>query len=215
MEQSLKGVKLYLLLILIMVVIIGIVIFIGNKTPQDIAVVDDTIALKGVANPVPIDIVGTKIGTSTVGVDFSVASSTGQSATSTYPYLIGNNEDSLIYSLYIKAASSTANLKFSFLGSNDSYCDTTATASSSASYSTYGGVFIQDINWFDLGDHLKNKVHSTSLSGATSTIVWDTSSLLGSGREIILEDLNSRCAALQVSGSSTVLWAQLKTKDFK
>lgn len=192
--------KLYWLLIitLIMVVIIGVNIFSGSKVN-----IKEQI-FGGTANPT-VNVVGSRSGTSTTAVGFSITSSGGQSSTTTYPSMIGADVDTAIYSLYAKNASSTANLTFSVLGSNDGACNTATT-----SPDVGNPVLKQDIRWVDIGDHLKGKVHSTSLSNATTTLVWPNP-LAETGRELILTDLSFDCLALQVSGSSTALQAQLKT----
>lgn len=151
------------------------------------------------------DLVGTKTGTSTVGVGFSITSTGGQSATSTYIKELGSAYDSAIITLKALKASTTANLHLSILGSNDDYCTTATTTTS------FNSVTTNQINWFDLGDHLRNKVHSTSIAIGTSTMVWDNPAT-STGRQLILDGLNTECLALQVSGSSTELWAQLRLK---
>ena len=202
MKNILKKLFLASVLTLIMVIAIGVGVFINNK---------DNISeqiFSGVSNAA-IDLIGTKTGTSTAGVGFRITGSGGQSATTTYPYFIGSDIDTAIYTLSVKNASSSANLTFSLLGSNDASCNTATTSPD------YGNPILkQDINWFDIVDNLKGKVHSTSLAVATSTIVWDTSNSAGKGRELILTDLRYQCVALQVSGSSTAVWAQLATKQY-
>ena len=103
------------------------------------------------------------------------------------------------------ASTTGNNLQFSFLGSNDDFCWTASTTSS------IGRAVVSEIIWFDIGDHLTNKVHSTSLSAATSTLIW-ANPIAGTGREIILENLNYECLSLQISGSSTSALVQLNTK---
>lgn len=198
MEQTLKKLSWYSFITLILVALIGVILLFGNKGTSP--------GLGGLASPVPIDLIGTKVGTSTIAVGFGIAGSGGQSATTTYPYLIGNETDSVAVTLQAKNASTTANLQFSILGSNDTGCNTASTTSSLNAITT------GEINWYDLGDHYLNKVYSTSLTVGTSTLVW-SNPVAGTGRELILSDLNSRCIALQVSGSSSTLWAQLRYKN--
>ena len=200
-EKILKKLLLTSYGMLIMVVIIGALLLFGKS-------VDVQNSLGGQANPVPTDLVGTKIGTSTTAVGFGIAGTGGQSATTTYPYLIGNETDSVSITLQAKNASTTSNLQFSILGSNDTSCNTASTTSS------LNAVTTGEINWFDLEDHFNNKVHSTSLEQGTSTLVW-SNPIAGTGKELTLNDLNSRCIAFQVSGSSTTLWAQIRYKNFK
>jgi hypothetical protein len=151
------------------------------------------------------DIVGTKTGTSTVGVAFSTnALSAGQSATTTYPLKVEGASEA---SFTIKAlnASSTSNLQISILASNDDYC-TTATSST-----IYDVVTTGQINWFDAGTYLLDGAAEQSLSNGTTTKVW-TNPNAGTGETLKLVNLNVQCLALQVSGSSTVVWIQAKTR---
>ena len=152
------------------------------------------------------DVIGTKVGTTTTGVNFRITVSGGQSATSTYIKKTGGGFNQAIYTIGAINASSSSNFQMSFLGSNDQDCDT---ASSTTSYADI--VLTGEVNWFDIGDHLRNKVHSTSLAAGTSTLVWDNP-VAGTGRTVILTDLSYECLALQVSGSSTNIWTQLKLK---
>lgn len=151
------------------------------------------------------DIVGTKVGTSTTGVGFYEPSA----ATSSYPIFIGNR-DLAIYTIKILGASTTngANIRFEIDGSFDDFCNT-----ASSTYGILDPVLIRDINWYSAGDHLKNKVHSTSFgnSSSTASLLWDNP-VAGASNEIILTDLNYRCLRLNVKGSSTITWVQLRTK---
>ena len=151
------------------------------------------------------DVVGTRTVTSTVGVGFSLTSG-GQSATSSYISKIGGNINNAVYTIYATAASSTSNARFDIQGSNDNYCDTTATSGGNLP-------LVSEISWFSAGDHLKGKVHSTGFSNASSTasFAW-TNPMENSGQELILTDLNYECLKLNVSGSSTVIYAGIRTK---
>ena len=151
-----------------------------------------------------VDVIGTKTGTSTAGVGFYTANT----ATTTYPTWIGDSIDVAIYTLRIKSASSSANLRFSILASNDTGCNT-----SSSTTGVLNPILKQDINWFDAAPFLDGHAEQ-SMTVGTSTLVWDTSSLTGSGRTLVLSNLNVQCLALQVNGSSTVVWSQLKTKQY-
>ena len=152
------------------------------------------------------DVVGSKSGTTTTGVNFSVTSTGGQSATTSYIKKTGGIQDIAIYTIKVlEATSSNANLNFSFLGSNDYECETASTTSS------IDAITVPDINWFDVSDHLKDRVHSTAFSSATTTFSW-INPVSESGKVIILEDLSYECLRLDMSGSSTVAWIQLKLK---
>ena len=198
MEKNVKKIAWYSLLTLLVVVIICVGVFIKSDVKQEQQ------SFGGAAYG-SIDVVGTRVGTSTTPVAF-----TNNSATSTYISYLGNEVDNLTYTIRntATAAGGGANAYFTLLGSNDAYCNTATTSPD------YGNpVLMKDINWFDLGDQLKGKVHSTSLGSGTSTIAW-TSPLVGTGREIILEDLNTKCIALQVNASGTSLWIQQTAKTY-
>ena len=152
------------------------------------------------------DLVGTKVGTTTTGVNFRVTASGGQSATSSYITKIGSANKAVITNQIMKA-SSTANLHFSLLGSNDFGCAT----SSASTDNTVDMPLPSEIAWFDIGDHLLNKVHSTSLPVGTSTLQW-VNPKAGTGQPIILDSLSYECLNFQVSGSSTVLRSQIRLK---
>lgn len=130
-------------------------------------------------------------------------------ASTTYPVFVGQDTDLAIISLYTDVASSTANWQLSILGSNDSACDTATT-----SPDVGNPVLVADINWFDIADHLTNKVHPTSLGIGTTTIPY-LNPAGGTGRTLILENLNYKCIALNVSASSTTGWAQIQTKEYR
>ena len=150
-----------------------------------------------------VDVVGTHVGTSTVGV----ASSAN---TTTYISKIGFNKNLAIYTIKAVSVQSTTlnSANFSFEGSNDFNCETTEPANMVTS-----SVTVDKINWFSVGDHLKGKVHATSFSNASSTSVisW-TNAEAGLGQEVVLTDLNFDCLRLGVSGVSTTLYVGLSSK---
>ena len=152
------------------------------------------------------DVIGTKSATTTAGVGFSITSTGGQSATSTYVTRIGGNKNQAIYTNNIKSASTTANLLFAFEASNDDYCDT-ATSSPDVGDPVITG----DINWFDIANNFTNKTHATSFDNASTTLAW-TNPKAGAKETIVLDNLNYECLRLSVSGSSTVLHTQIRTK---
>ncbi len=151
------------------------------------------------------DVIGTKIGTTTTGVAFSVGATGGQSATTSYVTLIGNR-DEVTYTGQILEASSTANMQIDFLGSSDDYCNTTNT---DVDVDT---PLVVDINWFDIGGHLLNLDSTGTFDNGTSTLAWDTSGLKGVGKAMTLTNLDYRCLRIDVSGSSTLFRAELRTK---
>ena len=177
-------------------------------TPQEIKdVVGETIDsppevnFGGFANA-PFNIIGTRTGTSTSPVNIygdNVASTT-------YPAFIGREINTATIEIGVINASSTSNVHISLLGSNDDECDT------ATSTTIYDQATVGQIKWYDLGEHLTNKVHSTSLAKATSTLIWDNPTA-GTTREIVLENLHSQCVALEVNGSYIQLWSRITTKE--
>ena len=154
-----------------------------------------------------VDVVGSRTGTSTIFVDFRVTSTGGQSTSTTYPIFIGGDIDKATYNFAIGEASSTSNILFSILTSNDVECATASTTTS------FNRPTVDQIRWFDAGDLLTNKVHSTSFVTATSTFAWSNPAT-DSGRQLFLENLNSHCLALDISSSATQLYVELATKDY-
>lgn len=149
------------------------------------------------------DLIGTKTGTSTSPVGFYGDNTV---ASSTYTTKIGNRYKDLTFYNQAVNASSSAMVYFSVLGSNDMDCDTATTSTSLANTIVTG-----DINWFDIGQNVKNLAGSQTLAG-TSTIAWDTSGADGTGNTFTLTDVNTECVRLEVSASSTELWTQLKLR---
>lgn len=149
------------------------------------------------------DVVGTRTASTTVSVGFYGANT----ASTTYSEYIGYDTDLAIYDIYFEAASSSANAIFSILASPDPFCATASTTGG-----TMNPYLVNDVQWFDAGDHLSNKVHSTSLAIGTSTISI-INPVAGTGRRIILDNLASQCLALQVNASSTKIQAQLTLKQ--
>lgn len=181
-------------------------LFFVNPNGEEVYV-DENKRLGGLAGIVR-DVVGTRVATTTTAVGFYGANA----ASTTYPTFIGFDVDEVIYDIYFANASTSSgsqgsNAYFSILTSQDNECDTATT-----SYD-YGNPYLkQEIQWSDASDHLKNKVHSTSLSNATSTI-GITNPQARTSKKIILEDLISNCVALEVSASSTELQVQLTPKQ--
>lgn len=150
------------------------------------------------------DVIGTKSVTTTTGVGFRVTSTGGQSATSSYVSVISGK--TAVYTLKALAASSTANLRFEIQGSHDAFCETDGSSGSDP-------VALSDINWFSAGDNSPNKAQTTSLTNSSSTVFYTWNNPMpGVGQQIILDNLTYHCLRLNVSGSSTVLWAQISTK---
>lgn len=144
------------------------------------------------------DVVGTHVGTSTTGVALTVTTS------SVFKY-IGSNVDTAIFGVKITAASTTNNFNAMVYGSNDYSCETTVT-------STSGEVWTTDINWFSAMDHLRNKVHATSITNTSTVFLAGVNLQQGTGMPIILTDLRYRCLRFDYAGVSTTAYVNLVTK---
>ena len=155
------------------------------------------------SNPGSIrNIIGTRVGTSTTGVNFYAADTIN-----TYTTFVGDSVDSAIYTIKTTDASSTANVKFQLFASNDDQCDTASTSSNTVAT-------VSQINWYDAAPFIVNLTASTTLIGiqsATTTIDWSPTAA-NQGKNLILNNINTRCLSLRVIASSTSLFAQLKTK---
>lgn len=147
------------------------------------------------------DVVGTHSGTSTVGSAFGGDTA----ATSSYISRIGKNKEFANYQVILTAVTSSADawLTFYIEGSTDDYCWVTS--------STAPDVSTGDINWFPVMDNLKDKVHSTSLTSASSSLVWATPTV-NTSANIVLENLNYECLKLWVGGQSSTPYIGLATK---
>lgn len=184
----------------VLVIVLGVATFFFLRTPQS----SGNNNLGGTLSNTPLNVIGTR-GTSTpVGVVFP--SSGPAIATTTYKTFIGTDTDRAIYQIGIITASTSAKIHFSVMGSYDDSCDTATTSSPIMNEPLVG-----TIRWFDIGNHIRNSSVITSLSSATSTIIY-SSPKAGANREIVLEDLNYRCLALGVNASTTEMWVQLLTK---
>ena len=146
------------------------------------------------------DIIGTHVGTTTVGVAF-----TGAAATSTYISKIGSANMATYFINATAVADADNALSFTVQGSVDPYCDT---ATSTAT----GEVWTQHINWFPTTDHLRGNVHSTSFGSASSTAIAWEDMIAGASNEIVLTDLNYECLKLGVQGASSTIYVGLKIK---
>lgn len=145
-----------------------------------------------------VDLIGTRVGTSTTGVAF-----TSTSTVTSYRKFIGGSVDEAVLNI-IPTAASNATVYISVLASNDSQCDVSTTTSS--------GVNAQDINWYDALYTLKGLAGSTTFTAATSTITWSPT-LAKAGKQIVLTNLNTNCLRFDIAATSTTLYAQLKTKQ--
>jgi hypothetical protein len=155
----------------------------------------------GAINKVATDLVGTRIGSTTDPVSFP----TKNAASTTYPFYVGGKKIGVI-SLGVVAASTSANVQVSILGSNDYGCNT-ATTSTILNVLTRG-----EVQWFDAASHLKNSAVTSSFANGITTLVW-TNPSVNTIRELILDDLALECLALNISASSTSLWSQYRLQD--
>lgn len=152
------------------------------------------------------DVVGTKSATTTTGVAFRTTATGGQSATSSYVSVLSDKINRAVYTFKPLAVSSTANLRWEIQGSHDAFCETDGSSGTDP-------VALSDINWFSVGDHSPNKAQTTSFTNSSSTVFYTWNNpMVNGGQEVILENLTYHCLRLNVSGSSTVLWAQISTR---
>jgi len=149
------------------------------------------------------DVLGSRVGTTTTGRYFGASA-----ASSTYPILLDPTSDVGTLTIGILNASSTPSglLTITLLASNDIHCDTATTTTIFADT-----VKTSDINWFDAGSYIRNSATVTSLTTATSTIQYAPKGK-AQNRMIHLEGLNSRCLAVEITGSSTEAWIQFKQR---
>lgn len=146
------------------------------------------------------DLIGTKVGTTTTGVGFY----TKNTATTTYPFFIGGAADNVVITIQPTAASSSANIHFEVLASNDTSCNT---ATTSADY--LNPVLMSQINWFDAGPFIENSTAVSGLDNSTTSIYW-ANPISKVGQTLLLTNVNANCLALRISASSTIIWAQYK-----
>ncbi len=153
------------------------------------------------------DIIGTRIATSTTGVQFW-PTNIGNKGTSTYYATSTGTIDTAIFTLKAVAASSTAvgsKMFFSFYGSNDYDCNTATTST------IYNKVVRNDINWYDIGTHIKDLAGSQTLGTGTSTLVWSPTP--GEGKDYTFLNLDYQCFKVEASGSSTQVYMAGKFKN--
>jgi hypothetical protein len=148
------------------------------------------------------DVVGTKTGTTTTVVGFYG----NYTATSSYITKIGGAVKDVVYTFQTKNASTSAALTVSILASNDDYCDTSTTTT------IYDVVMVNQINWFDAASFIRNSAALTSLPSATTTISWQINGKVKEGRTLMLDNVLAQCLKLDVNGSSTEAWIQVRTR---
>lgn len=148
-------------------------------------------ALAGLA-PTAIDVLGTRVGTTTTGGGFYGTPSANGTTTSILR--IGGQSDVANLTFKITGASSTPNglLTWAIFGSNDASCQTATTTTSLADT-----VVRKDINWFTTGNAGQITATAAVATGTVSTIsnlTWD-------------------CLKVETNGSSSEAWVQIRVKD--
>jgi len=183
--------------LVIIMLLLGVVIY--NQMQES----EDEPLGYGIPHGTPVDVIGTKSGTSTTGVHF-----TAHNASTTYPTHIGTDASMATYTFKATDASSTgSSIAFYVLGSMDEGCDSATTSADVGN-----PVLMDDINWFDATPNIVNIDGSaTTMTAGTSTVAWSPT-YAGAGDVLNLNNLNYRCLALRLSGTSTDLWVQLTAK---
>lgn len=150
------------------------------------------------------DVIGTHVGTSTLGVSWTTIN-----VTNSYISDIGSAKQAT-YQLKVTAVTTTANsANFRVQGSNDNLCMTQV-----GSVNATTNTVMADINWYDAMNHLQGRVEPTSLTAGSSTIVMPWLNVAaGDTAEILLTNLNFRCLKFLASASSTQLYVGLNTRN--
>ena len=182
----------------VLFILIG-VLYIGNAIRTQLVY-----GLSGNTAGIPVPIVWTHTGTTTTGVGFYCRFT----ASSTYPVLVGAETDTATLTFKTVSASTTpgGEVAFSILASNDWSCETATTTT------IYNYPLKQEINWYDAGTFVVDRSQSLTIPVATTTFKWLPTGA-NQNKSITLTNLNSRCLALEVNASSTVLFVELMTKQ--
>ncbi len=197
MDTTVKKISWYSFITMIGIIfIVGFLLFI--KVP-----VSDQTNFGGIPGA-PIDVIGTKSGTSTTAVTF-----VNNSATSTYITRIGKNADQVTYTFNNKTyvAGGGVNAQVQIMGSNDFNCATASTTTG-----VLNPILVRDINWFDAGQHYRGLTSSLTQSNGTTTFAINPTGVM-QGKEITLENLDYECLKMYISASGTSLWVQTITKE--
>jgi len=184
---------------LLNILLIGIFAFIVLGFSLYFGIAQNTFAGANLAGEA-FDVIGSRSGTTTSPASFNNLTI----ASTTYPTLIGANTDSATYTFQATTASATPIVYLSFLGSNDISCDTATTTT------IFNVVTTSQVQWFDAGRHLVNLAGSLTQTTGTTTFAWIP--IAGQGIDITLNNLNSRCLAVETHASGTAMWAQLNLK---
>ena len=149
----------------------------------------------------PVALIGSVTGTTTTGVYFL-----NSAGTTTYPFRIGLNADNNVTLTFKPVnASSSANASFNILASNDYDCDTATTTT------IFNVPLATQINWYDAAPYLKEFAGSLNFAAATTTFSWNITGA-GQSKNLVLTDVNSKCLAVAIHASSTIIHAQYLTK---
>ena len=151
-----------------------------------------------------VDLIGTRVGTTTTGVAFAPFS-----GTTTFRTYIGGETDTVTLTLRSVGASTTNGvLNMNILASNDASCFATTTT---AGGTVPNQVVTADINWYDALPYIKGATGATALANATGTIQWLMSG--SQGKQLVFTDLVASCLAVEARGASTSVLAQVRTKQ--
>ena len=177
------------------ILIAGASFLLGQAIPQQKA------GATSLVNQV-VDLIGTHSGTTTSPVSFYAPAN----ASTTYPYAITGDVDTAIISISSFATTGPSRVSMYLLGSNDASCNTASTTYSSVQ----NNAVMTDIHWFDISNHMEGLAPTAALAG-TTTLTWQPTK--GQGKDIELTNLAVQCVAVEIQASSTILQAQLRTKQ--
>lgn len=146
-------------------------------------------------------------GTTTTGVNLFHYTD----GTTTYPFRIGSHVDSTTFFFKSIGASTTAQgagaVYFSLLASNDYGCETATTTG------YFDLPLIDEIDWYDVGLNTLNYANTVTLPLATTTFNYAANDA-DINRTVTLTNLNANCLALEIKGTSTVLFVEAISKSF-
>lgn len=187
--------KIIIGLVIIAIAFLGYYFFKSDTAAENLGAVIPT--------GMPIDVIGTRVGTTTTGVGFYGLFA----ATTSVISRIDSYTDTVTFTIDAVSASSSGAAHFSILGSNDLQCDTASTSAG-----TMNTVVTTDIRWFDLGTNLLNLAGTATLTTGTSTYAW-TGITSGDRKQIVLTDVNTSCLKFEANASSTILQVQMLTRS--
>lgn len=197
--------------LLVSIAIVAVVaVIVGGVLWHNYEPAEADIEVSGIPTGDQVDLIGTRVGTTTTGVafpNFSVVSTT------TYPIAIESYVDTATFYFQATAASTTAQgagyMNFRFIASNDYACDTATTSAYVSNYPE-----IEDIDWYDIGMNLANTDGSTTLTSTTTPFAW-TINHADINTTLTFTNLNARCLAVQAQGTSSAIYVGIITKSQK